>query len=279
MARARPIHGLKPDATVRANAQKIIATRTVEFFSFAPYLASPAYVQQLHDMRIAAKRLRYALEIFQDALDPDAAACLAMAKEFQEIAGEIHDHDVLVDMLRAHLERRAAEHARALADFAAHADDAIETVKERSRALATDEEWVAEQTAIAAAIVRTHRERGARYDALRKKWAAWRAAGLRERLEALTVDLPDDLTGGTHQRAHHAKAAPEPSPEQTAKRAAPAHKKHGEAAAKNGAHRRASGRIVTGLIRRTTKTLVGLLAVGAALALRGGGHMRFLQRR
>src|SRR5207302_9289860 len=116
MARARPIDGLKPEATVRANAQKIVATRTAEFFSFAPYLANAAYVTQLHDMRIAAKRLRYALELFKDALDPDAAGCLAIIKEFQEIVGDIHDHDVLVDILRDHLQTMSAERARALAE-------------------------------------------------------------------------------------------------------------------------------------------------------------------
>lgn len=195
MARARPVEGLKPEETVRANAQKIVAVRTAEFFSFAPYLANPAYVTQLHDMRIAAKRLRYALELFRDALDPDVADGIALIKEFQEFVGDIHDHDVLVGILRAHLETLSAERARALAALAVDAEEEIEAFKWRGRAFVTDDAWVAEQAAIAAAIARTTRERRERYDELVVQWAAWRAAGLRERLEALTVDLPDDLAG------------------------------------------------------------------------------------
>lgn len=217
MARARPIDGLKPEATVRANAQKIIAVRTAEFFSFAPYLANPAYVTQLHDMRIAAKRLRYALELFKDALDPDAAACITLIKAFQEYVGDIHDDDVLVDILRAHLETISAERARALAAQAVDADEEIEAFKERSRAFVTEDAWVAEQAAIAAAIARTTRERQSRYTALVARWAEWRAAGLRERLEALTVDLPDDLVGRHSGKSHtpkpHAAGHNEPDAE------------------------------------------------------------------
>src|SRR5947209_14533801 len=170
MARARLVEGLKPDATVRANAQKIIAVRTAEFFSFAPYLANPAYVTQLHDMRIAAKRLRYALELFKDALDPDAAVCIALIKEFQEFVGDIHDHDVLVDILRAHLETVSTERARALAALAVGIDEEIDAFKERCRAFVSEDAWVAEQAAIAAAIARTTRERQTCYDELVAQW-------------------------------------------------------------------------------------------------------------
>lgn len=193
MARAQPVHGLKADATVRANAQKIIATRTAEFFAFAPYLADPTNVTELHDMRIAAKRLRYALELFKDALDPDAADCITLVKEFQEIVGDIHDHDVLVGIMRAHLETLVMEHAHALADLAvnAGADEAMEAFKTRCRAFVTDKSWVAEQTAIAAAIARTTRERQVRYTDLVAQWDVWQTDGLRARLEALTVDPPN----------------------------------------------------------------------------------------
>lgn len=185
MARARIVHGLKPKGTVRANARRIVAVRTDEFFDFAPFLNDPANVRQLHDMRIAAKRLRYALELFTDALDPDTAACIDLIKEFQEIVGDIHDHDVHVDILRAHLEAISAERARTLAGLAMLADEEIEPFKERCRALVTEDTWVAEQTALAAAISRTMQERRQRHADLVARWAEWDAAGLRARLESL----------------------------------------------------------------------------------------------
>lgn len=188
MARARTVHGLKPKGTVRANARKIVAVRTAELFDLAPFLADPTNVTQMHDMRIAAKRLRYALELFADALDPDAAACIDLFKEFQDLAGDIHDHDVLADILRAHLETRATERARALAGLAVQVDGEIEPFKEQCRAFVTDDDWVAEQTAIAAAITRAMRERRQRHADLVARWAEWNAAGLRARLDALTTD-------------------------------------------------------------------------------------------
>jgi hypothetical protein len=194
VARPQTVHGLKPEATVRANAQKIVATRTAEFFSLAPYLANPAYVTQLHDMRIAAKRLRYALEIFAPALDPDAAGCTEIVKEFQEIAGEIHDDDVLVGVVREQLAERAAAVADTLADRAVGGASDIDAFKQEARALATDAAWIDEQVALAAMIARTVRGRHERFVHLQAKWEEWRAAGLRERLEALTVDLPADVT-------------------------------------------------------------------------------------
>jgi CHAD domain-containing protein len=186
MARARTVHGLKPKGSVRANARKIVATRTDEFFAFAPFLVDPANVTELHDMRIAAKRLRYALELFADVLGPDAADCIERIKQFQEIVGDIHDHDVRAGILRAHLETIAADHARALADLAMQAEAEIESFKEQCRAFVTDDAWVAEQTAIAAAITRTMRERRRRHADLLVAWAAWSAAGLREQLEGLS---------------------------------------------------------------------------------------------
>ncbi len=145
-------------------------------------------------MRIAAKRLRYALEIFAPALDPDADACMKIVKEFQEIAGAIHDDDVFVDVVREQLAHRATDVAGALADLATGNVADIEAFKRTARAAATDATWVDEQVALAAMIARTVHERRERFAHLQAKWAEWRAAGLRERLEALTVDLPADVT-------------------------------------------------------------------------------------
>lgn len=185
MARARIVHGLKPKGTVRANARKIVAVRTDEFFVLAPFLTDPANVTQLHDMRIAAKRLRYALELFADALDPDAPACIDLLKEFQDVVGDIHDHDVHADILRTHLKTVGAERADALATLATREEGEIAPFKERCRAFVTDDGWVAEQTAIAAAIARTMGERRQRHADLVARWAEWDAAGLRARLESL----------------------------------------------------------------------------------------------
>lgn len=184
MARARKIRGVKSGGNVRANARLIVATRTDEFFAFVPSLLNPADVTGLHAMRIAAKRLRYALEIFADDLGPDTVAPLATVKEFQETVGDIHDADVRVGLLRDYLHTRAAAQADAIADLAIGSadDESVDDLK--TRAHATLAEMAAEQVALAAAITRATRERRAGYAQLRAEWDGW-AETLRAQLDAV----------------------------------------------------------------------------------------------
>jgi ferritin len=109
MARAEPIHGLDPEAPLAVNAALIIQQRLGEMLAFAPYLTDAEAVYELHQMRIAAKRLRYTMELFQEiyALNPDFAArfsaALETVKTLQDHLGFLHDADVLVPQLTAHL--------------------------------------------------------------------------------------------------------------------------------------------------------------------------------
>lgn len=109
MAKAEPIHGLDPDAPLAVNAGLIIGTRLDEMLAFSPCLTDAEAVYELHQMRIAAKRLRYTMELFQEvyAFNPDYAARLSAAletvKALQDHLGFLHDADVLVPQLTAHL--------------------------------------------------------------------------------------------------------------------------------------------------------------------------------
>jgi|GEM_PF-375632 len=109
MARAEPIHGLDPEAPLAVNAALIIGTRLDEMLAFVPYLTDAESVYELHQMRIAAKRLRYTMELFQQiyAPVPDFAArfsaALETVKALQDHLGFLHDADVLVPQLTAHL--------------------------------------------------------------------------------------------------------------------------------------------------------------------------------
>jgi len=51
-------------------------------------------------MRIAAKRLRYTLEIFADVLPAACANAQQEVKQLQEELGLLHDSDVMIAMLR-----------------------------------------------------------------------------------------------------------------------------------------------------------------------------------
>jgi CHAD domain-containing protein len=103
--KARPVKGLDPKDTLRANAARIIAVRVDEVCSFDPAIRDPGNVTELHDMRIAAKRLRYVLEICGFAFGPEMRQAEREAKWLQDVLGEVHDCDVLTPLVQEHLTR------------------------------------------------------------------------------------------------------------------------------------------------------------------------------
>jgi CHAD domain-containing protein len=61
--------------------------------------ADPSDASQLHELRILYKELRYAAELFEEALPLDLAALAAPAARFQKRLGDIHDVDVALATL------------------------------------------------------------------------------------------------------------------------------------------------------------------------------------
>jgi CHAD domain-containing protein len=57
--------------------------------------------EQLHDLRIACKYLRYTLELFESALGEDAHGLLKQVVAMQEHLGNVHDTDVALEYLEA----------------------------------------------------------------------------------------------------------------------------------------------------------------------------------
>ncbi len=116
--KSRRVKGLDPDGPLGDQLERIVRVRTDELFAFMPRAADPGEVAHLHDMRIAAKRLRYILEIAEESFGPYAATASKRVKELQDLLGEIHDCDVtlprVLDLeLRARAEDVAAVRRRA----------------------------------------------------------------------------------------------------------------------------------------------------------------------
>src|SRR6266567_2509831 len=100
MAKARPIIGLDAYAPTGKNARIIAHTRLEDLYTWESYVDSPLHIRELHNLRIATKRLRYTLEIFEEVL-PEA--CKPIIKELeliQEELGMFHDCDVMITLLR-----------------------------------------------------------------------------------------------------------------------------------------------------------------------------------
>jgi CHAD domain len=98
--RARRVKGLDPAGSLADNAERIVRTRLDELYSFTPKALNPKRVKALHDMRIAAKRLRYVLEITSFCFGSYASTATKRAKELQDLLGEIHDCDEMLPRVR-----------------------------------------------------------------------------------------------------------------------------------------------------------------------------------
>jgi CHAD domain len=100
MAKARPITGLDPQAPTGKNARIIARIRLEELFSWESYVDNPYHIQELHNLRIAAKRLRYTFEVFEDVLPVASKDIVKELTQIQDELGVFHDTDVMIALLR-----------------------------------------------------------------------------------------------------------------------------------------------------------------------------------
>ena len=84
-------------------ARSIILDRLKELEKLSNSLYRPLRVKPLHDMRIAAKRLRYAIELFRECWGDDSAPFSAEAARLQTSLGDLHDCDVWIESFGEHI--------------------------------------------------------------------------------------------------------------------------------------------------------------------------------
>lgn len=92
----RGVEGLDPHTPLGPNAARIVRTRLDELLGCADEaLASDASAPK-HNMRIAAKRLRYVLEIVGPCIGEEAKAARDATKQLQSVLGDLHDCDLML---------------------------------------------------------------------------------------------------------------------------------------------------------------------------------------
>ena len=114
MAKARAISGLDAQALTSTNARIIARTRLEEMEEWGRYAHDPQRSNELHDLRIASKRLRYTLEIFADVLPEESASVIEEVTQIQEELGALHDSDVMIALLSLCLEQQAHQIRRGI---------------------------------------------------------------------------------------------------------------------------------------------------------------------
>lgn len=92
-------------AALGRRAEREIAAHLDELLSFQPYVSDPRRVAELHQMRIAAKHLRYSLELFRPLFAGRFERQIDAAKDIQQKLGELHDADVWRELLPRFAER------------------------------------------------------------------------------------------------------------------------------------------------------------------------------
>ena len=101
--KARKVKKLDPGATLAENAARIVRVRLDEVRSFTPAALHEDCVVEQHDMRIAAKRLRYILEATEFCFGRAGVVARRRAKDLQDLLGELHDCDVMLPRVERHL--------------------------------------------------------------------------------------------------------------------------------------------------------------------------------
>jgi len=95
---------VKHKKTLKENFQHIIPEIFNDFMSFSEIVTTkPLRKDMLHQMRIAGKPLRYLMEIGEKAFSDDYKKCHEEIKDMIELMGEIHDCDVMLPEIIAHL--------------------------------------------------------------------------------------------------------------------------------------------------------------------------------
>jgi len=124
-------------AAAAANARRELPPLVTRYFALVrELLAKDPSPPELHRLRLATKRLRYTLELFQPCYGPGLETRMAGLRELQRLLGEVNDSVATGRMLakalresaqqarvEKFLEERAAEKAR---EFRKHWDEVFD---------------------------------------------------------------------------------------------------------------------------------------------------------
>lgn len=149
--------------TFRGMAREIILSQYGELDALSSSLFNPFDVEPLHRMRIAAKRLRYSLELFSPCFAGELKPLAKEIAELQTSLGELHDCDVWIDELGLRLDARAGD---------------------------APEEHTAEEASDLWLLQHFVRERTRHYTDALARWSAWKATGFYSRLKENLEDKP-----------------------------------------------------------------------------------------
>ena len=132
-----------------------VAASLQDFCDLSASLYEPFNIEDLHELRITAKRLRYAIELFTACWGKAIAPFAVEIAEMQSFLGEVHDTDVWIESLGERL--RGSDGKAAESEYQTAVRLLSEFVKERTK----------------------------NYRAALKLWSAWKKSDFIPRLQTL----------------------------------------------------------------------------------------------
>jgi CHAD domain-containing protein len=115
VASARKVE-LDCEASFGVAARRVVKARSKEVFKHSAGVLDLDDVERVHDMRVATRRLRAALEIFEDCFPPKRhRKALKRVKALADALGERRDADVEIELLEGLVGEVAGEDREALA--------------------------------------------------------------------------------------------------------------------------------------------------------------------
>ncbi|HEX5821231.1 MAG TPA: CHAD domain-containing protein [Solirubrobacterales bacterium] len=113
MAKAKPIPDLSADVPYTEAAARVVSVRGAELAEQAQGVLDTGDIERVHDMRVATRRLRAALEIFEPCFPANSyAQALAEVKRLADALGERRDRDVAIAALHGFNDQVAAPDRR-----------------------------------------------------------------------------------------------------------------------------------------------------------------------
>ncbi len=113
MAKAKPIPDLSADVSYAEAAARVVSVRGAELADQAQGVLDTGDIERVHDMRVATRRLRAALEIFEPCFPAGSyAQALAEVKRLADALGERRDRDVAIAALHGFNDQMAAPDRR-----------------------------------------------------------------------------------------------------------------------------------------------------------------------
>lgn len=151
--------GKKSKRTVSFNeaGREVVADGLQDLLDLGESLYEPFKTEELHEMRIAAKRLRYAIELFVACWGTRIAPFAEEIAEMQSFLGEVHDSDIWIESMGKRLRRGRASATTNGSDYQTAAWLLSEFVKKRTK----------------------------EYRSALKLWSEWETNGFAERMRAM----------------------------------------------------------------------------------------------